>query len=481
MKKTMQILYTAFEATPFFKSGGLGDVAGSLPGYISGTRYDIRVMLPKLNVIPERFLKRMEFMGSFEVPLSWRKQYCGLFKLRYKGLTYYFIDNEHYFHRNYPYGEFDDGERIAFFSKAILESLIHIPDFEPDIVHCNDWHTALVPVFLREFYRHIPKLSRIKTVFTVHNLKYQGMYSEFVLGDVLGLHNTPAAHQLMYGSSAVNYLQGALRYSDRLTTVSPSYAEEITTPYYGEGMNGIFRERRNILTGILNGIDNKKYDPASDKNLYYQFDIESLKNKTKNKLAFQKEYGLAEDAKIPLFCIISRLTEQKGMDLVNHILSRLVERNMQLVVLGIGDKKYEDAFKWYAAHYGDKVVALCTFDEPLSHKIYGCSDVLLMPSRFEPCGLSQMFAMRYATLPLVRETGGLKDSVMPYNKFTGQGTGFSFSNYNADELLGCIDAALEVWEKPNTWKKLQENAMTADFSWRVSANRYRALYRDMLG
>lgn len=475
----IKILFASAECSPFFKSGGLGDVAGSLPGYISGANYDIRVILPKLSQIPAKYEKKMEFVTSFDVPLSWRTCYCGLFRMRTKGVSYYFLDNEYYFRRYNAYGEFDDGERYAFFSKAIIEAISYM-DFEPDILHCNDWHTALAPVFLREFY-HNDMYDKIRTVFTIHNLKFQGMYSDQLLADVLGLDNTPAADQLRAGSSAISFMQGACRYADRITTVSPSYAEEICTAYFGEGLDWLFRERHDVLHGILNGIDNKKFDPEADPDIYYNFSRDNLREKRKNKLALQKELGLEADEKIPMFAIISRLTEQKGLDLVSHIMPRLVERRLQLVILGIGDAKYEESFRWFADRYPDKVKAVIKFDDPLSHKIYAGADAFIMPSRFEPCGLSQMFSMRYGTLPIVRETGGLRDSVIPYNKNTGEGTGFSFANYNADELLDCIDNALTVWEKKQpAWKKLQQSAMSADFSWRASANKYRQLYRNLL-
>jgi len=475
----IKILFASAECLPFFKSGGLGDVAGSLPGYVEGANYDIRVVLPKLSQIPEKFVKKMEFVTSFGVPLSWRICHCGLFRMRYKGVTYYFLDNEYYFNRWNAYGEFDDGERFAFFSKAIIESISYM-DFEPDILHCNDWHTALAPVYLREFY-HNDMYDKIRTVFTIHNLKFQGIFSDRLLGDVLGLEGTPAEGQLRVANGAISYMQAACLYSDRVTTVSPSYAEEICTEYFGEGLDWLFRERKDSLSGILNGIDNKKYDPQTDPDLYYNFSEENLRAKRKNKLAFQKEFGLEQDEKIPMFGLITRLTEQKGLDLINYIMPQLMQRNMQLVVLGVGEKQYEDSFRWFEANNRGKVAVLIKYDEALSHKIYGSADALLMPSRFEPCGLSQMFAMRYGTLPIVRETGGLKDSVAPYNKYTGEGTGFSFTNYNADELLACIDTALKLWEKKQpAWKKLQVNAMTADFSWRASANKYRALYRDLL-
>ncbi|MBQ3107631.1 MAG: glycogen synthase GlgA [Firmicutes bacterium] len=479
-KKPMQILFASFEAEPFSKTGGLGDVAGTLPSYISSTNYDIRVILPNLNVVPEKYKAKMEKIAEFYVPLAWRHQYCGLLRLRHKGVTYYFIDNEFYFNREKVYGEGDDCERVAFFSKAVLESIQYIPDFMPNVLHCNDWHTALVPVYLREQYMEIPGYESIKTVFTIHNLKFQGVFGSSALADVLGLHNCPAAGQLMYGD-AVNLMQGAVRYSDRLTTVSPSYAEEICTPYYGENMDWLFNQRKDVLSGILNGIDNKKYDPMDTPVINHPFDADSLDLKKKNKEELQAELGLEVNADIPMFVLVSRLTEQKGLDLVTYDLPAIVERNMQLVILGVGSPEYEEAFRWYADKYPSKIAAVLSFNEPMSRRMYACGDLLLMPSRFEPCGLAQMMAMRYGCLPLVRETGGLKDSVQPYNQYTGEGTGFSFANYNAHEMLDTIDAALKVWyDEPEKFVALQKNAMATDLSWRTSAKKYRALYKELV-
>ena len=479
-KKPINILFASFEAEPFMKTGGLGDVAGTLPSYIQGAGFDIRVILPKLSVIPEKYRAKMEPVACFDVQLSWRKQYCGLLTLKHKGVTYYFLDNEYYFKRDRVYGDYDDGERIAFFSKAILESILHMPDFMPDILHCNDWHTALTPVYLREKFMGIPGFDKMKTVFTIHNLKFQGVFPGSVLGDVLGLHDCPAAGQLMYGDS-VNYMQGAIRYSDRLTTVSPTYAEEICTPYYGEGMDWLFSERKSVLSGILNGIDTKKYDPMTDKAVEIPFDADSLELKRRNKEKLQAELGLTVDADLPMFVVVSRLTEQKGFDLITYNLPEIVRRDMQFVVLGVGEARFEEAFRWYAAANPEKICACIAFDELLSRRLYACGDVLLMPSRFEPCGLAQLMAMRYGTLPLVRETGGLRDTVRPYNQYTGDGTGFSFANYNAHELMGTIDTALDVWKNhPDDWRTMQKTAMAEDFSWRVSAKKYRALYRDLV-
>ena len=469
----MNILFAAFEADPFVKTGGLGDVAGSLPKAVASSSYDIRVILPLLSAIPDVYRKKMQFVCSYDVPLGWRNQYCGLFTLKQNGVLYYFLDNEYYFHREQVYGEFDDGERVAFFSKAVLETILHLDGFFPDILHCNDWHTALVPVFLKEQYRDVPGFSDIKTIFTIHNLKFQGKYTDYVIGDILGLQDTPAEHQLLSDPHTANYLQAASIYCDEITTVSPTYAEEICLPYYGEGLDWIFRERYENLVGILNGIDYKAWNPANDKNLPLNYDADSLKTKEKNKLVLQKELGLKEDAEIPLFVIISRLTEQKGLDLVNYLLPEIEYRNMQLAVLGVGDAEYENAFRYYAEKDPKKFAACIRFDNGLSHRMYAGADVMLVPSRFEPCGLTQMIAMRYGTLPLVRETGGLKDTVNETN-------GFSFVTFNADDMLYSIDCALDVYfNHPKRWRRMQHTAMAEDFSWKASAKEYRKLYNKL--
>lgn len=469
----MQILFAAFEAAPFIKTGGLGDVAGSLPGAVKTGRYDVRVICPKLSLIPEEFQKKMKFVTDFTVPLGWRSQYCGLFTMKYRGVTYYFLDNEYYFSRAGVYGDFDDGERVAFFSKAVLESIPYLEDFSPDIIHCNDWHTALIPVFLKEFYADIAEYKNIKTVFTIHNIKFQGDCSDFVIGDILGLNGTPAEGRLLTAEHHANFMQGAALYADKLTTVSPTYADEICMPYYGEGLDGVFSARRDDLSGILNGIDYKIWDPSKDRFIAANYDAASLKIKTENKLALQKELGLKVDKDIPLFVIISRLTEQKGLDLVTYLLPAISERRMQLAVLGVGDHKYEEAFSYYAGLYREDFSASIKFDNALSHRMYAGADVILIPSRFEPCGLTQLIAMRYGTLPLVRETGGLKDTVDP-------ASGFSFVTFNADDMLYSIDCALDIYnEHPVKWRKMQRAAMSLDYSWKASAKAYRRLYSEL--
>lgn len=483
-EKKLHVLYAVFEAEPFIKTGGLGDVGGSLPLAICKAGVETRVMLPKFSTIPETYKKKMRKLAEFTVPLSWRAQYCGVEILKEKGVTYYFIDNEYYFNRPKPYGYFDDGERIAFFSKAILESLQHIPDFEPDILHCNDWHTALAPVFLREQYMALPLYQKIRTVFSIHNLKFQGIFSNAVLGDILGLEkNRAAADQLAWGHDAVNFMAGALRYSDRLTTVSPSYAEEIRDPWYGEALEDIFQQRYSVLSGILNGIDQRKNSPGRDPYLEMNYNSSTFKKgKPINKAALQKQLGLAQEPDVPLLVIISRLTEQKGLDLVLGVLAELLQEDLQLAVLGVGEEKYEHAFCYYQSKMPQKVHAAITFDLPLSSRFYAGADMLIMPSRFEPCGLSQMIAMRYGAIPVVRETGGLKDSVIPYNQYEDTGDGFSFANYNAHELLFTIKHALDIYHNhKKSWEDLIQRAMRKDFSWKHSAQQYVALYEDLMG
>jgi len=480
-KKKINVLFAAFEAVPFVKTGGLGDVAGSLPAYVKNDEFDVRVVLPKLSTIPQEYQEKMKFVKNFGVPLAWRNEYCGLFTLRKGGVTYYFLDNEHYFKRGQVYGEFDDAERVAFFSKAVIESIEHIRDkFMPDIIHCNDWHTALIPVFLHEQYRGVENFLNMRTVFTIHNLKFQGQYNKSVTGDILGLEGTPAAGQMIH-DDAVNFMQGAVIYSDAVTTVSPTYAQEICTYQYGEELDGLFRSRSYKLSGILNGIDNKNYDPATDKAIPVNYDVKSLDKKVENKLALQRELGLPEDPEIPLYAMVSRLTVQKGANLVDDLLSQFADRTMQVAILGTGDKKFEDAYRSMAAYRPDKFAARIEFDEKLSRRFYAGADAFLMPSLFEPCGLSQMIAMRYGTLPIVRATGGLKDTVDGYWEYGDDATGFSFWDFDDNGLRHTVDHTLWMWfNKRDEWKHMQENAMNKNFGWEESAESYRKLYKSLL-
>ena len=476
-KEKKKILFAAFEATPFVKTGGLGDVAGSLPQHIKNDDYDVRVILPKLSVIPEEYQAKMKYIKNFEVPLGWRNSYCGLFSLRKGGVTYYFLDNEYYFKRSKVYGEYDDAERVAFFSKAVLETIRHIgANYMPEIIHCNDWHTALIPVFLHEHYRNALGFDRIKTVFTIHNLKFQGQYDKCITGDILGLANSPAGPQMIH-DDAVNFMQGAVIYADAVTTVSPTYADEICTKQYGEELEGLFQSRKYKLTGIINGIDNKDINPEKDKRIYANYSIDNLEGKAACKAALQEELGFEVNPDIPLFVMVSRLTVQKGANLVANLLGQFADRNMQLAVLGTGDKKYENAIKSVAYSRPDKIAERIMFSEPLSRRFYSGADAFLMPSQFEPCGLAQMMAMRYGTLPIVRETGGLKDTVKGYWDYGEDATGFSFKDFDTNAVRSAVDCALSMWfDNHDMWDILLHNAMSADFGWETSAEKYRNLY-----
>lgn len=480
MAKKTKVLFAAFECAPFLKTGGLGDVAGALPAALKSDDMDCRVILPLLSQIPAKYKEKMKFVEHYDVDLGWRKQYCGLFTMRFGGVVYYFLDNEYYLKRAAIYGEYDDGERVAFFSRAVLETVRHIAkNFRPDIIHANDWHTALIPVFLREHYNGDPLFDRIKTVFTIHNLKFQGQYNPYMTGDVLGLHGTPAEGQMIHNDT-VNFLQGAVIYSDAVTTVSPTYANEICEPAFGEGLEGLFQSRRYKLSGIINGIDRKSYDPATDKALVVNYDESTLKKKRENKLALQKEMGLNEDPGVPVFGMVGRLTMQKGANLVTDLMAEFRKRNMQVVVLGTGEHAYEEAFGQAAIASGGKASASIAFDEALARRIYAGSDVFLMPSLFEPCGLAQMISMRYGTLPLVRETGGLKDTVRGYWDYGEDADGFSFRDFDTNGLLSAVDLALSIWfDHHDTWKKLQQNAVARNFGWEESAEQYRKLYRSL--
>ena len=480
-KRKIRVLFAAFEAVPFMKTGGLGDVAGSLPKALLDVGVEARVMLPKFATIPEKYRSKMTHVTDFNVNLGWRNLYCGVEKLRHKGVIYYFIDNEYYFGREKAYGYYDDGERMAFFSKAIVESLQYLPGFACDVLHCNDWHTALAPVFLREFYQGLPLYENVKTVMTVHNLKFQGQMSDYVLGNVLGLEGNYAAEsQLRVGQGAVNFMKGGLCYSDVLTTVSPTYAQEIKSPFFGEHMEDIFRRRSDILYGILNGIDTGVFNPSSEKVLPANFTASDRSGKAVCKAALQRELGLIEDPDVPLIAMVGRLNSQKGLDLVRHVLGALLTHPIQIAVLGTGDAEYESLLTNYALGSGGKMSAQIRFDEALSHRMYAGADMLLMPSLFEPCGLAQMIAMRYGTLPVVRETGGLKDTVIPYNKYTGEGTGFSFAEYNAHTMMFTLLGAADLYRnQPEAWSRLMDNAMAQDFSWDRAARDYADIYNNL--
>lgn len=480
-RRKINILFASSEAVPFAKTGGLGDVAGSLPRALKHAGARVSVIIPKYSSIPAEYQAQMKHVCDFTVPLSWRNDYCGIEKLTLNGLDFYFIDNESYFKRDNLYGYFDDGERFAFFAKAICEAIAQVEDLACDVLHCNDWQTALCPVFLHEFYQGVERCRNIKTVFTVHNVKFQGQLSDAVLGDVLGLEHIPAArNQLSCGYGAINYMLGALCYSDALTTVSPSYAHELQMPFYGEGLDAVFRRRMGILSGILNGIDQGIWNPATDEFIPANYTVDDPSGKAECKRALQEELGLAQDPTRPLIVMIGRLTNQKGLGLVRYAMDDLMRRGVQVAILGTGDADQEEALRYFDSQYGDQMATRIAFDNALSHRMYAGGDILLMPSEFEPCGLSQMIAMRYGTLPMVRKTGGLKDSVEPYNKFTGEGTGFMFSNMNAEEMSDILLGACEIfWTNKDMWAKLMKQAMTTDFSWRRAANDYMDIYHHL--
>lgn len=477
--KKMQIVFASAECAPFVKTGGLGDVAGSLPAALVRAGAEVIVMVPKYATIKDEYKAQMEHFSDFYVSLGWRNEYCGLEKLEQDGVTYMFIDNERYFARDYPYGFFDDGERFAFFSKAITESLQHLPaGFECDILHCNDWQTALAPVFLREFYQGLPLYDRVKTVFSIHNVAFQGQFSDTVMEDILGVSHIPAAaSQLRCDACSINYMLGALRYADAITTVSPTYANEIQTPEFGEGLDGVLRERSYALQGILNGIDVAGFDPATDKRIAANYTVDDRAGKAVCKAKLQEELGLEVRDDRPLMVMVTRLTRQKGMDLVMYALDRILSGGVQVAVLGTGDRDYEDGLRYFQDKYPGTMAARIEFDPALSQRMYAAADMFLMPSKFEPCGLSQIIAMRYGTLPIVRETGGLKDTVIPYNEFTGEGTGFSFSNFNGDEMGDAVFRAARLfWDNRDAWNQLVTQAMSQDFSWTRSADKYLDLY-----
>lgn len=481
----LHIAFASAEAAPFVKTGGLGDVAGSLPHALKAAGADVVVFVPKYDTIAQEYKDRMEHLCDFYAPLGWRNEYCGLERLNHEGVDYLFVDNERYFSRGYPYGFFDDGERFAYFSKAIVEALQYLPhtldNFTCDVLHCNDWHTAMAPVFLREFYQALPLYQNVKTVFSIHNIAFQGQYSAKVLNDILGLAHIPAAaFQLTCGPDAINYMQGALNYTDAITTVSPTYAEEIKTPDFGEHLDGILRRRAPILQGIVNGIDTNGFDPATDPRIAQNFTVEDRSGKAVCKARLQEELGLEVRDDRPLMVMVTRLTRQKGMDLVTYALDRILSGSVQVAVLGTGDTEYENALRYFEGKYPGTMAARIQFDPALSQRMYAGADLFLMPSLFEPCGLSQMIAMRYGTLPIVRETGGLKDTVIPYNCYTGEGTGFSFAHFNGDEMADAVFRAARLfWDDRAAFNGLVENAMRADFSWKRSADAYIALYHNL--
>ncbi|MGG6311104.1 glycogen synthase GlgA [Paenibacillus macerans] len=476
----MNILFTAAEAAPFIKTGGLADVIGALPKALIDAGHDVRIMLPKYREIPSVYTERLERIGDLEVPVGWRQKYGGVAYMNWEGIPVYMLDNEDYFGREGVYGHWDDGERFAFLDRAVLE-LLPLTGFRPDIIHCHDWHTAMIPLLLREHYQDLPFYQGIRTVYTVHNLLYQGIFPEGVLRDLLDLpwkYFTPEGVEY-YGN--VSFMKAGLVYADHVTTVSPTYAEEIKTEHYGYGMDGLLRSLGGRLSGIVNGIDTKLYNPGTDLELFARYSG-SLAQKQANKLVLQRELGLPEAPHIPLISMVTRLVEPKGLDLVTRVLDEWLHfDDVQFVLLGTGDRAYEDWFREAASRHPEKLAAQIRFSDALSRRIYAGSDLFLMPSRFEPCGISQLLALRYGTIPVVRETGGLNDTVQAYNEFTGEGNGFTFRNYNAHDLLHTLRRAVSFYRRPAQWSRIVETAFSGDYSWNASARQYIEIYQRLKG
>lgn len=475
MKK---VLFVASECVPFVKTGGLADVVGSLPKYLDKENYDIRVMLPKYMMIPQKYKDSMQFKTHFYMQLNWRSQYVGIFETVIEGVTFYLIDNEFYFSGMKPYGDIhEDIEKFAFFSRACLSALPVI-DFRPDIIHCHDWQTGLVPVYLHDSFQGGDFFRGIKTVMTIHNLKFQGVWDKKTVKNITGLGDYYFAPDKLEAYGDANYLKGGIVYADYVTTVSDSYAQEIKMPFYGEGLDGLMNAKANRLCGIVNGIDYEEYNPETDPLIVQRYNAKNFrKEKVKNKRALQEELGLEVNDKKFMVGIVSRLTDQKGFDLIDYVIEEICADDTQLVVLGTGEEKYEHLFRHFAWKYSNRVSANIYYSNERSHRIYAASDAFLMPSLFEPCGLSQLMSLRYGTVPIVRETGGLKDTVEPYNEYEGKGTGFSFGNYNAHEMLATLRYAKDVYyNRRREWNKIIDRGMAKDYSWAASARKYEELY-----
>lgn len=475
----MKVLFAASEAHPFIKTGGLGDVMGALPQSLTELGVEARVVIPKYKNIKDELKQNLQFIKWFTVPVGWRNQYCGVFQYKYKDVVYYFIDNEYYFNRDGLYGYYDDGERFAFFNRAVLEFIKEI-DWKPDIINCNDWQTGMVPVLLNLEYKNNEFYSNMKTVFSIHNLLFKGSFVPNVLPELFGYDYMPLTNGSVELNGSVSFLKGGINYSDQITTVSNTYAEEIKTQQYGEGLDGLLRCKSDFLKGIVNGIDYEEFDPEKDNLIFKNFTWDSISDKVENKLSLQKELGLPQRAETPMIGLISRLTHQKGCDLIVSIIDRLLQKDIQFVVLGTGNYWYEETFKNLQYRYPDKVSANIKFDNSLAHKIYAATDMFLMPSLFEPCGLGQLIALRYGSIPIVRETGGLKDTISPYNKYTGIGNGFGFKNFNSNELMQIIEYALTIYDDKDAWNNIIRQAMDSDNSWEKSAMQYKLLYEDVV-
>lgn len=477
--KNFKVLFACSEAVPFAKTGGLADVSGSLPKALKQQGIDIRVVMPKYKNIPQKFVDKMVYAGYTYIDVGWRHQYAGIFKLEHEGVIFYFIDNEYYFKRDGLYGYSDEAEQFVFFSKALIHMLQCI-DFKPDIIHCNDWQTGIVSLLLKTHYNNMDFYRNIKTVFTIHNLKYQGIFPKEILLELLGLGWEHFNIDGIEFYDSVNFMKAGLVYSDIISTVSKTYAEEIKYDFFGENLNTVIRKRSNDLYGVINGIDMEINDPATDKRLFYNFDSNNPDGKYINKAMLQESLGLPIRDNIPLIGIISRLVAQKGFDLINAVLPDILQLDVQLIILGTGEYQYEEMFRQAAIRYPDKVSSNIKYDAELAQRIYGGSDMFLMPSLFEPCGLSQLFSLRYGTIPIVRETGGLNDTVKSYNESTGEGNGFSFTNYNAHDMLFTIKRAIQFYYNKDIWNTLVKRGMKQDFSWKKSAEEYVDLYNKAL-
>ena len=478
-----KILFVTSEAVPFIKTGGLADVAGTLPKYFDREKYDVRVILPKYASMKGEWKDKLQYRTHFEMQLAWRNMYVGVLETEIDGIPFYFIDNEYYFSGGWPYEDIRwDIEKFAFFSRAVLSALPSI-DFRPDIIHCHDWQAALVPVYLNDAFQSNPFYQNIKTIMTIHNLRFQGIYDKNIIQDIIGISDSYFTPDKLEAYGDVNLLKGGIVYADRVTTVSETYAEEIKTEFYGEKLDKLLQARSNVLTGIVNGIDYNIFNPETDIHLPYKFNTENVTTeKVKNKVELQRQLGLKEDPNVMMIGIVSRLTDQKGFDLIECVLDEICQDEVQIVALGTGEERYENMFRYYAWKYPGKVSANIYYSDELSHKIYGSCDAFLMPSLFEPCGLSQIMSLRYGTVPIVRETGGLKDTVIPFNEFENSGTGFSFRNYNAHEMMATVRYAERIfYDQKDQWNDLVKRAMKVDFSWNASAEKYEILYDHMLG
>lgn len=475
--KKMKVLYVATEASPFFKTGGLGDVAGALPKALAARGLDVRVFLPYFDKkIPERFKKQIEDVGNFQVEVGWRSKYCGIKKIKYGGVEWYFIDDLDYFGRDGLYGYYDDGERFGFYSLAVIEAMQYL-DFIPDVVHVNDYHTAMVPFLLREKYHWVKAFEPVKTVLTIHNIEFQGQMDPTVLTSVFGVGMERYDDGTVRYEDGLNFMKAGILYADEVTTVSPSYAAEIQTPEFGKGLDGVLRSVSGKLTGILNGIDDQEFDPATDAHLEYHYSLKDLTGKFENKKLLQKKMGLPVEREVPLIGIVSRLTQQKGFQLVLAELEKILQQDVQLVVLGTGDADMENGFRYFAGRFPEKCTAEINFDLELAQLIYAGSDLFLMPSAFEPCGLSQMIAMRYGTLPIVHEIGGLKDTVTPFDPVRKTGTGFGFQLFQPNVLAETVLRAVDLyWDDQKIFHKLMTAAMEEDFSWQKNSAEYVKMY-----